>query len=74
MVSDLSIVIEFCSFDIAASQMQQQMGQMGPAAGANMFGPGVDPHKQFLVEAENIEVLTHQCILSGVEQRLLASL
>ncbi|KAK6596888.1 DUF850 domain protein [Botrytis cinerea] len=29
--------------DNAASQMAQQMGQMGPGAGAQMFGPGVDP-------------------------------
>lgn len=54
--------------------MQQQMGQMGPAAGANMFGPGVEPHKQFLNEAENIEVLAHQSVLDGIEQRLLLSL
>ncbi|RDL38379.1 uncharacterized protein BP5553_02719 [Venustampulla echinocandica] len=59
--------------DNAASQMSQQMGQMGPGAGAQMFGPGVDPHKQFQGEAENLAVLAHQYILEGVEGRLLQS-
>jgi hypothetical protein len=59
---------------LAASQMAQQMNQMGPGAGAGMFGPGVDPHKQFMQEAENIEVLEHKYILEGVEDRLLQSL
>ena len=62
-----------CSSLTAASQMQQQMGQMGPGAGANMFGPGVDPDKQFQGEAENIAVLAHQYTLEGVEERLLKS-
>ena len=57
--------------EVAASQMQQQMGQMGPGAGANMFGPGVDPDKQFQGEAENLAVLAHQYTLEGVEDRLL---
>lgn len=51
--------------------MTQQMGQMGPGAGAGMFGPGVDPNKQFLAEAENLAVLAHEYTLSGVEDRLL---
>jgi hypothetical protein len=51
--------------------MQQQMGQMQPGAGANMFGPGQDPDKQFQSEAENLAVLAHQYILEGVEDRLL---
>jgi ER membrane protein complex subunit 3 len=51
--------------------MQQQMGQMAPGAGAQMFGPGVDPHKQFLGEAENVAVVVHQYTLEGVEERLL---
>jgi hypothetical protein len=59
---------------VAASQATQQMGQMAPGAGANLFGPGVDPDKQFQAEAENIEVLAHESILKGVEQRLLSSL
>ncbi|KAL3417580.1 hypothetical protein PVAG01_10590 [Phlyctema vagabunda] len=59
--------------DNAASQMQQQMGQMGPGAGANMFGPGQDPDKQFQGEAENIAVLAHHYSLEGVEDRLLQS-
>jgi ER membrane protein complex subunit 3 len=58
----------------AASQMTQQMGQMQPGAGANMFGPGQDPQKQFDGEAENIEVLAHDYLLNGIEERLLSSL
>ncbi|TVY47396.1 ER membrane protein complex subunit 3 [Lachnellula cervina] len=57
--------------DNAASQMQQQMGQMGPGAGAQMFGPGVDPDKQFQAEIENLNVLAHHYTLEGVEDRLL---
>merc|ERR1711939_1020701 len=57
--------------DNAASQMAQQMGQMGPGAGAQMFGPGVDPDKQFQGEAENLAVLAHEYTLAGVEDRLL---
>lgn len=51
--------------------MAQQMGSMGPGAGAQMFGPGVDPDKQFQGEAENIAVLAHHYTLEGVEDRLL---
>lgn len=54
--------------------MTQQMGQMQPGAGANMFGPGQDPQKQFDGEAENIEVLAHDYLLNGIEERLLSSL
>jgi hypothetical protein len=36
-----------------------------------MFGPGVDPDKQFKAEAENLAVLAHEYTLAGVEQRLL---
>jgi hypothetical protein len=50
--------------------MAQQMGQMGPQAG-QMFGPGVDPNKQFLAEAENLAVIEHHSVLDGVELRLL---
>jgi hypothetical protein len=49
------------------------MGQVGPGAGANMFGPGVDPFKQYTAEAENIEVLAHHYLLDGIENRLLKS-
>ncbi|KAK0718912.1 integral membrane protein DUF106-domain-containing protein [Apiosordaria backusii] len=56
--------------DNAASQMAQQMGQMGPQA-SQMFGPGVDPNKQFMAEAENLAVIEHHSVLDGVEQRLL---
>ncbi|KAL2019495.1 hypothetical protein VTK56DRAFT_9611 [Thermocarpiscus australiensis] len=56
--------------DNAANQMAQQMGQMGPQPG-QMFGPGADPNKQFLAEAENLAVIEHHSVLDGVEQRLL---
>ncbi|EON97779.1 putative transmembrane protein 111 protein [Phaeoacremonium minimum UCRPA7] len=56
--------------DNAASQMAQQMGQMGPQA-PQMFGPGVDPDKQFIGEAENIAVIEHYSVLDDVEGRLL---
>jgi hypothetical protein len=55
----------------AASQMSQQMAQMNPAANANPFGPGQDPDKMFLAEAENLEVIEHYNILEGIEDRLL---
>jgi hypothetical protein len=51
--------------------MAQQMGSMGPGAGAQMFGPGVDPDKQFQAEAENLAVLAHHYTLEGVEKRIL---
>lgn len=60
------------NIESAASQMQQQMGQMGPGA-PQMFGPGVDPDKQFQAEAENLAVLSHHYTLEGVEDRLLNS-
>ncbi|CAG8953764.1 hypothetical protein HYFRA_00006655 [Hymenoscyphus fraxineus] len=59
--------------DNAASQMAQQMGQMGPGAAPQMFGPGVDAYKQYQAEAENIAVLDHKYTLEGVENRLLQS-
>ncbi|TPX08785.1 uncharacterized protein E0L32_009725 [Thyridium curvatum] len=59
--------------DNAASQMAQQMGAMGPQAPQAGFGPGVDPDKQFLGEAENIAVVVHYSVLDDVEDRLLAS-
>jgi hypothetical protein len=55
----------------AASQMAQQMNQMGGAQGPQMFGPGVDPDKQFLAEAENLAVIEHYSVLDDVEKRLL---
>lgn len=58
----------------AASQMAQQMSQMNPGAGAPaMFQPGQDPDKMFLSEAENLEVVEHEYILKGIEDRLLAT-
>ena len=46
---------------------QMQMGAQQP----NLFGPGVDPDKQFKAEAENLAVIEHYSVLDGVEQRLL---
>lgn len=57
--------------DNAANQMAQQMGQMNPAAQVNPFQPGQDPHKLYLNEAENLEVVEHFCILDGIEERVL---
>jgi ER membrane protein complex subunit 3 len=53
--------------------MSQQMAQMNPGANANPFGPGQDPDKMFLAEAENLEVMEHYSILDGIEERLLRS-
>jgi hypothetical protein len=51
--------------------MAQQMGAMGPQAGPQMFGPGVDPDKQYQIEAENLAVVEHYSVLDDVEERLL---
>ena len=71
--SSTSLLIVFSRTDVstAASQMSQQMAQMNPAANANPFGPGQDPDKMFLAEAENLEVFEHYSILEGIEERLL---
>jgi hypothetical protein len=69
-----SVFIFILGNDNAASQMQGQMGM--PAAGTqgpSPFQPGQDPDKMFLAEAENLEVLEHYNVLSGVEERLLRS-
>lgn len=58
-------------YRLAANQMAQQMGQMNPAAQANPFQPGQDPHKLYVNEAENLEVVEHFCILDGIEERVL---
>jgi len=47
------------------------MGQINPAANANPVGPGQDPDKLFLAEAENLEVAEYFSVLDGVEDRLL---
>lgn len=60
------------STSLAANQMSQQMGQMGPQQ-QQMFGPGVDPNKQFLSEVENLAVIEHYSVLDNVEDRLLES-
>lgn len=53
--------------------MTQQMGQMGPQQ-QQMFGPGVDPNKQFVGEAENLAVVEHYSVLDNVEERLLGGI
>lgn len=53
--------------------MAQQMSQMNPGAAGGMFQPGADPDKMFISEAENLEVVEHEYILKGVEDRLLAA-
>ncbi|KAL9063772.1 MAG: hypothetical protein Q9161_009284 [Pseudevernia consocians] len=68
-----SVFIFILGNDNAANQMAQQMSQMNPGAGAGMFQPGQDPDKMFQSEAENLEVVEHEYILKGVEERLLAS-
>jgi hypothetical protein len=52
--------------------MSQQMAQMNPGAG--VMGPNNDPDKLFQAEAENLEVIEHEYILDGIENRLLTSL
>lgn len=66
LLSSLTVLLS-----LAANQMAQQMGQMGPQQGQQMFGPGVDPNKQFLGEAENLAVIEHYSVLDHVEDRLL---
>ena len=51
--------------------MAQQMSQMNPGTQAGMFQPGADPDKMFLSEAENLEVVEHEYILKGIEERML---
>ncbi|KAF6236534.1 hypothetical protein HO173_005315 [Letharia columbiana] len=67
-----SVFIFILGNDNAANQMAQQMSQMNPGAGAGMFQPGQDADKMFQSEAENLEVVEHEYILKGVEDRLLA--
>ena len=55
----------------AANQVTQQMAMANPGAGGVM-GPGQDPDKLFLSEAENLEVVEHRWILEGIEDRLVA--
>lgn len=58
---------------LAADQMAAQMQQMNPAGAAPMFGPGQDPNKMFLAEAENLEVVGghHEWLLTSAEDRVL---
>jgi hypothetical protein len=39
-----------------------------------MGGPGQDPHKQFVAEIENLNVVEHYSVLDNVEERLLAGI
>lgn len=56
--------------------MSAQMQQMNPMAATQMFAPGQDPHKLYLGEAENLEVVAgqHEYVLDGVEERVLEKL
>jgi hypothetical protein len=63
---------ELTPVSTAANQVTQQMAMSNPGAG--MMGPEQDPDKLFLSEAENLEVLDHQWILEGIEDRLIAKL
>ena len=66
------VIIKSIDVGTAANQMAQQMSQMNPgAAGANIFQPGQDPDKLFKSEAENLEVVEHWYILTGIEERML---
>ncbi|KAG8530829.1 uncharacterized protein KY384_004186 [Bacidia gigantensis] len=67
-----SVFIFILGDDNAANQMAQQMAQMNPGAN-NMFQPGQDPDKAFLAEVENLEVIEHEYILDGVEDRILTN-
>lgn len=67
----LASALAKCTYVLAANHMTEQMSQMNPNAAANPFGPGQDPDKLFLAEAENLEVMEHYCILDGIEERLL---
>ncbi|KAL8982850.1 MAG: hypothetical protein Q9177_005150, partial [Variospora cf. flavescens] len=69
-----SVFIFILGNDNAANQMAQQLSQMNLGAGVNTFQPGQDPDKVFQSEVENLEVVEHQYILKGVEQRLLSSI
>ena len=66
-------VIAYAKNSVAANQMAQQMSQMNPGAAGGILQPGVDPDKLFQSEVENLEVVTHEYILKGVEDRLLAT-
>ncbi|KAF4965229.1 hypothetical protein FSARC_6948 [Fusarium sarcochroum] len=59
--------------DNAASQVAQQM-QAQQMPNPMMGGPGQDPHKQFVAEAENLNVVEHYSVLDNVEERLLAGI
>lgn len=72
----VSLLIEIIAqaqltLSLAASNLSQQMGMQNPGAGMGMMGPEQDPDKLFLAEAENLEVLDHQWILQGIEDRLI---
>jgi hypothetical protein len=50
--------------------MMPQMG-MNPAAGQANPLAAQDPDKLFQAEAENLELVQHEWILDGVEERLV---
>jgi len=48
-----------------------QMGMTGAAGPQQNPFAGQDPHKLFLAEAENLEVVRHEWIMEGIEERLI---
>jgi ER membrane protein complex subunit 3 len=61
---------------ILAAESNQMMPQMGmnPTAGMQQNPLGAqDPDKLFRAEAENLELVQHEWILEGVEERLLTA-
>ncbi|KAF3167353.1 ER membrane complex subunit 3 [Orbilia oligospora] len=60
--------------DNAADQTMAQVQQMNPQANTQqLFGPGQDPAKMYLAEAENLEVMVqHEFVLDGIVDRILA--
>ncbi|KAF3928074.1 hypothetical protein AA313_de0202659 [Arthrobotrys entomopaga] len=65
----------FSGFVITADQTMAQMQQMNPQQNTQqLFGPGQDPAKLYLAEAENLEVMVqHEFVLDGIEDRILAT-
>ncbi|OLL26491.1 ER membrane protein complex subunit 3 [Neolecta irregularis DAH-3] len=55
--------------DDNAADMQAMSGMAGAAP--MTFAPGQDPHKMFVAEADNLELVQHEWILNGIETRIL---
>ena len=55
--------------DNAAADLYAMQGVPNPQM--SMFGAGQDIHKMFQVEAENLELVVHEFVLDGIEERML---